>query len=218
VLSVTAIRLQQIDDTNRRDHYYLTPEDECYFLYEYTAGAGWQHGTTNQLIHNLKKKKGDGGFHYKPAAIAQCSRDFSVTIAEPWLSNSVLIPIPPSKIKADPAYDDRISQICRGIRKPGPSEVRELIEQIKSTEPFHEGQRLKPNELRANYSFNETHLNNLPASVGLVDDLLTTGSHYRAVKDMILERAPNCRVVGFFVARRAIPSAFEDFLVDEPSA
>jgi len=215
---VTAIRLQQIDDTNRRDHYYLTPEDECYFLYEYTAAAGWQHGTTNQLIHNLKKKKGDGGFHYKPAAIARCSQDFSATIAEPWLSNSVLIPIPPSKIKADPGHDDRISQICRGIRKPGPPDVRELIEQIKSTEAFHEGQRLKPNELRANYSFNEAHLNNFPASVGVVDDLLTTGSHYRAVKDMILERAPNCRVVGFFVARRAIPSAFEEFLADEPLA
>jgi hypothetical protein len=218
VLSVTAIRLQQIDDTNRRDHHYLAPEDECYFLYEYTAGAGWQHGTTNQLIHNLKKKKGDGGFHYKPAAITRCSRDFSATIAEPWLSNSVLIPIPPSKIKTDPAYDDRISQICRGIRKPGPPDVRELIEQIKSTEAFHEGQRLKPNELRANYNFNEADLNNLPASVGVVDDLLTTGSHYRAVKDMILERAPNCRVVGFFVARRAIPSAFEEFLADEPLA
>jgi hypothetical protein len=218
VLSVTTIRLQQIDDTNRHDHYYLTPGDECYFLYEYTAGAGWQHGTTNQLIHNLKKKKGDGGSHYKPSAIAQCSRDFSATIAEPWLSDSVLIPIPPSKIKTDPAHDDRILQICRGIRKPGAPDVRELIEQIKSTEAFHEGQRLKPNELRANYSFNEAHFNNLPASVGLVDDLLTTGSHYRAVKDMILERVPNCRVVGFFVARRAIPSAFEVFLVDDPLA
>lgn len=215
---MTAIRLQQIDDTNRRDHHYLSAEDECYFLYEYTAGGGWQHGTTNQLIHNLKKKKGDGGFHYKPGAITQCSTDFSATIAEPWLSGSVLVPVPPSKIRTDPAYDDRIAQICRGIRKPSQPDVRELIEQIKSTEAFHEGQRLKPNELRANYKFNEADLNNLPASVGVVDDLLTTGSHYRAVKDMILERAPNCRVVGFFVARRAIPSAFEEFLVDDPLA
>src|ERR1700692_3863380 len=47
----------------------------------YTAGAGWQHGSTNQLIHNLEKKKGDGGLHYKPGAITQCSRDFSATIA-----------------------------------------------------------------------------------------------------------------------------------------
>jgi hypothetical protein len=218
VLSVTAIRLQQIDETNRHDHHYLTPEDECYFLYEYTAGAGWQHGTTNQLIHNLKKKKTDRGSQYKPGAINQCSRDFSATINEQWLSESVLIPVPPSKIKADPGHDDRISQICRAVRKPGAPDVRELIEQIESTEAFHEGQRLKPHELRANYCFNEAHFNNLPASVGVVDDLLTTGSHYRAVKDMILERAPNCRVIGFFVARRAIPSAFEEFSEDGPLA
>jgi hypothetical protein len=215
---VMAIRLQQIDDTNRHDHYYLTPEDECYFLYEYTAGAGWQHGATNQLIHNLKKKKGDGGFRYKPSAITQCSRDFSATIAEPWLSGSVLTPIPPSKINTDPGYDDRISQICRGIRKPGPPDARELIEQISSTEAFHEGQRLKPHELRANYRFNEAQFVTLPSSVGVVDDLLTTGSHYRTVKDMILERVPNCRVVGFFVARRAISGAFEEFLFDDPLA
>src|SRR5262249_21723501 len=30
--------------------------------------------------------------------------------------------------------------------------------------------------------------------------------HFRAVKNMILERAPECRVIGFFVARRAIPN------------
>lgn len=214
MLLVATIRLQQIDDTNRHDHFYLAPEDECYFLYEYTAGAGWQGGATNQLIHNLKKKKADRGYQYKAGAIDQCARDFSATIAEPWLSKSALIPIPPSKIKTDAGHDDRIFKICRGIRKPGEPDVRELIEQITSTEAFHEGQRLKPHELRANYCFNEACFNNFPASVGVVDDLLTTGSHYRAVKDMILERSPNCRVVGFFVARRAIPSAFEEFSDD----
>jgi hypothetical protein len=207
---VTTIRLQQIDDTNRRDHFYLNKEDECYFLYEYTTGAGWQGGDTNQLIHNLKKKKGDGGYRYKAKAISQCAGALSDTINETWLSNAALIPVPPSKIKTDAGYDDRISQICRGIRKPGQPDVRELVEQIESTEAFHEGQRQKPEELRANYRFNESHFGNFPDSVGIVDDMLTTGSHYRAVKDMILERAPNCRVIGFFVARRAIPNPFAD--------
>jgi hypothetical protein len=52
-------------------------------------------------------------------------------------------------------------------------------------------------------------------SVGVVDDLLTTGSHYRAGKDMILERAPNCRVIGFFVARRAIPNPFDEVSIED---
>jgi predicted amidophosphoribosyltransferase len=180
------------------------------FLYEYTAGAGWRGGDTNQLIHNLKKKKGDNGYRYKAIAISQCASVLSATINEAWLSNAALIPIPPSKTKTDAAYDDCMSQICTAIRKPGQPDVRELIEQIESTEAFHEGQRKKPAELRANYRFNETHFNDFPTSVGIVDDLLTTGLHYRAIKDMILERAPDCRVIGFFVARRAIPNPFAD--------
>lgn len=202
------LRLQTIDDTNRHDHFYLTPEDECYFLYEYTAGVGWRGGDTNQLIHNLKKKRGDGGYHYKAGAIDSCAKAFSHTINAQWLGNSILIPIPPSKIKSDPMHDDRILQICSRIRKPNQPNVRELIEQINSTDGFHEGQRKKPEELRENYRFNTDCLVDLPGSVGVVDDLLTTGSHYRAVKDMILEKSPKCRVVGFFVARRAIPNPF----------
>ena len=44
---------------------------------------------------------------------------------------------------------------------------------------------------------------------------LLTGSHFRAIKDMILERLPDHRVIGFFVARRAIPSPFENVSLEE---
>ena len=56
-------------------------------------------GETNQLIHKLKKKKGDRGYHHKARAITECARALSETIGEPWLSNAALIPIPLSKIR-----------------------------------------------------------------------------------------------------------------------
>jgi hypothetical protein len=212
---VTAIRLQEIDDTNRRDHAYLGEDDECYFLYEYTAGAGWRGGDTNQLIHNLQKKSGDGGFHYKAPAIARCAAAFSETITGNWLAESCLVPVPPSKIRTDPLYDDRMHRVCSLICKPGAPKVIELIEQIESTETFKGGNRKRPDELRANYRFEEQSLAGLPQSIGIVDDVLTTGSHFRAIKDMILERLPDHRVIGFFVARRAIPSPFENVSLEE---
>src|SRR6266436_6706702 len=101
------------------------------------------------------------------------------------------------------------------IRKPGAPRVIDLIEQIESTETFKGGNRKKPDELRANYRFEEQSLAGLPRSVGIVDDVLTTGSHFRAIKDMILERLPDHRVVGFFVARRAIPSPFENVPLED---
>ena len=212
---MTAIRLQKIDETNRGDHYHLAAGDECYFLYEYTAGAGWRGGATNQLIHNLQKKRGDGGYHYKAPAIAECAQALSLTLNQDWLSEACLVPVPPSKTKTDPLYDDRISKVCAAIRKPGQPNIRELIEQIESTETFKGGNRRKPEELRANYRFNEQLLADLPKKIGIVDDVLTTGSHFRAIKDMILETASGCQVVGLFVARRAIPNPFEAVSIDD---
>jgi len=212
---VTAIRLQQIDGTNRGDHFYLTEEDECYFLYEYTAGARWRGGGTNQLIHNLQKKLGDGGYHYKAPAIAQCARALSEAMSEAWLAQACLVPVPPSKIRTDPAYDDRIYRVCKSIRRPNEPNIRELIEQIESTDTFKGGSRRKPEELRSNYRFDDRHLLNLPQCIGVVDDVLTTGSHFRAIKDMISEAAPDSQVVGIFVARRAIPSPFESVSVED---
>lgn len=209
------LRLQRIDDTNSGEHSFLSSDDECYYLYEYTSGAGWRGGETNQLIHNLQKKRGDGGHHYKPGAIRRCSADLSRTLSSEWLAGSVLVPVPPSKIKTDPLHDDRMSRICHGIRRPNEPDVREIIEQIRSTETFKGGNRLRPEDLRQNYRFDESALHDLPSQIGIVDDVLTTGSHFRAIKDMILDRFPKAEVTGFFVARRALPNPFADFDVEE---
>jgi hypothetical protein len=210
-----ALRLQKIDDTNRHDHYYLGEEDECYYLYEYTAGAGWKGGATNQLIHNLQKKRGDGGYRYKAPAIAQCAKDFSQAINAKWLAGATLVPVPPSKNKADPLFDDRMVQVCRGIRSPGPSDVREIIEQINSTDTFKGGQRQSPDELQANYRVVANELAQARPIIGVVDDVLTTGSHFQAVRAKILAERPDAKIVGFFVARRVIPNPFADVSIDD---
>jgi predicted amidophosphoribosyltransferase len=55
----------------------------------------------------------------------------------------------------------------------------------------------------------------VPTNIGIVDDLLTTGSHFRAIKDKLLERLPHARIVGFFIARRAMPDLFENVSMEE---
>ncbi|MCA6105169.1 hypothetical protein [Bradyrhizobium australafricanum] len=207
--------LQQIDETNRRDHWYLDEDDDCHYLYEYTAGKGWRGGDTNQLIHNLQKKRNDGGHQYKAPAIARCARDLSAVLNAEWLAQATIVPIPPSKAKTDPAYDDRMVQVCRAIRAATPPDVRELVEQIASMDTFKGGNRRSPAELKQNYRIAENQLQNLRGIVGVVDDVLTTGSHFKAVKELILERAPQTRVIGLFVARRAIPNPFGEVSIDE---
>ncbi len=202
------LRLQEIDDTNRHDHHYLSADDECYFLYEYTAGAGWQH-PANQLIFNLKKKRGQGGFQYKVPAIVRCARELTPAINQLWLKDATFVPVPPSKIKTDPLYDDRMRQVCEKLNGENGVEVREIVEQIASTDAVHDGNRRSPEELKENYRLINNELDASDPKIAIVDDLLTTGAHFRALKDMILTRKPDAKVVGFFIARRAIPNPFE---------
>ena len=57
-------------------------------------------------------------------------------------------------------------------------------------------------QLMALYSVNDKLLTPVPSRIGIVDDVLTLGAHFRAMKQVLLNRFPDLVVVGFFIARR----------------
>lgn len=72
------MKLQQIDELTRPNHSFLAPDDHCFFLREYTAGAGYEHGETNNLISNLKKKvdrRGRPEWVHKERAIQRAGQE-----------------------------------------------------------------------------------------------------------------------------------------------
>lgn len=141
-------RFRRIDSTNIGDHYHLTPADECYFLFEHTAQKKYDYSATNSLISNLKKKPGSSSFaeiRYKATAIQHCAGYTSAAVNRDRLPDWTIVPIPCSKQKADPAYDDRLVRVCRLVSVPRPLDIRELVVQSQSTSAAHEvapGQRL----------------------------------------------------------------------------
>jgi hypothetical protein len=65
-------RLSKIDELTRRDHTFLEAGDDCYYLGEYTARAGFAFSGTNDLIQNLKKpmdRRGTPQWKWKTWAI-----------------------------------------------------------------------------------------------------------------------------------------------------
>lgn len=211
-----AARFQSVDEKNRADHYYITESDECFYLYEYTSGMGYSHSETNSLILNLKKKKGVGGYAWKGRAIASCAEALGPAINPKWLTRAVLVPVPPSKIKTDPLYDDRMTQVCKAIKSSVPIDVRELIVQIESTDAVHEGSRLKPDEIEANYYIDEDLCGEGdPKYIGIVDDMLTAGAHFRAAKNLLSKRFPTSKITGFFIARRIFSDPFGEISLDD---
>jgi hypothetical protein len=200
--------LTRIDALHRAEHHFLREEDECYFLREYTAGAGFQHGETNDLISNLKKpvdRRERPEWRYKERAIAQLAMELGAAAGE-WLAGRTVVPLPPSRAKGDPLYDDRLLRILELVGLERKLDVRELIAQEQSTRAAHGSEeRLTLEELREVYRIEEGVAEPEPRGVVLFDDLVTSGAHFRVASELLAARFPGVGVAGLFLARRVRP-------------
>lgn len=210
-------RIQIIDELARRDHFYLTDEDECFYYGEYTARKGHSFSETNQLILNLKKKmdrKNLPEWVHKTRAIATVSRVFKRGLKQDFLASSIIVPMPPSKIKTDPAYDDRMLQIARGMGEE--LDVREILSFRNNMVASHDAtDRPNPTTLYNAMHVNESLCGKPRKSIVIIDDVLTAGSHFKAAKRHLAEHFPDARILGLFVARRILNTDelnFEDLL------
>ncbi len=196
--------LTKIDELTLPDHWHLDSEDECYFIGEYTAGQGFAHSNTNQFIFNFKKsveKRGHSDWIWKERAIQQAATVLRGSLNPAFLQNATFVPVPPCRVVADPLYDDRMSQVLR-LLGPG-TDVRELVLQLESTEGAHiSPDRPGPRELYENYTVDDSLIEPAPSQIAVVDDVLTTGAHFKAIKRILRETFPDVEVVGLFLARR----------------
>ena len=200
------MELRKIDELVIGEHHNLQPDDECYYFMEYTAAAGFNHSTTNDLILNFKKSPARSqlpDYHYKGRAIkriGQIFRDNLTVNTPPW----ILVPIPPSKVKANPLYDNRMTQALN-YYCADQGDIRELIYTLNDRDSLHgSNNRRSIPDLQANMAIDKTVCAQLGDHIVLFDDVLTTGASFKACKNLILQEYPNTRVIGIFVARRSL--------------
>ncbi len=200
------MRFTEIDDLTRCDHWCLTPEDRCFFLGEYTARAGYAFSETNNLISNFKKspeRRRLPEWRYKGEAIGKAASMFRDALPEEWLRTATLVPIPPSKVKNDLLYDDRMLRMLQVLGRGLKVDIRELILQLESMAAAHESEdRPSPQDLIENYHIDEAIAEPPPTVVALFDDLLTAGAHFKAAQAVIETRYPGVPTAGIFIARR----------------
>lgn len=221
--NTSAFRVIRIDDAIRRDHFYLNADDECFCLGEYHPGGGFNAGPVNNLIWNYKKpvdRRGRPEYIHKERAILKVAELVKSVINENAIKTCTVVPVPPSKSKSDPLYDDRL---IRSLRAVGTNlDVRELLVTTQSMRAHHEfklgEKRPTPEDLYAMLAIDELCLV-VPAkeTIVLFDDLLTNGTHFKACKRILNERLPDRAVVGLFIGRAKRSDVFSDFDVGEDS-
>ena len=199
-------RLTAIDDVTRGDHWYLRRADVCHYVGEYTAGKGFAYSATNSLILDFKMAVPPAGWRqqrYKAdaaAATALCR-----ALEGSALERAVFVPVPPSQAKGDEGYDDRLVRMLEAVRPGRPLDVRELIVQTRSTAPAHlTSARLRASDIEALYRIDEVVAAPEAGLVVVVDDLLTSGAHFRAAQRVLSRHFPDIDVVGLFLARRVM--------------
>jgi len=210
-------RLTEIDDLTRPDHSFLVEGDRCFYMGEYTAVGGFGASTTNNLVQNLKKpmdRRNLPEWRYKIRAINTFASELGRLLGRS-VETLTFVPVPPSKARTDPEYDDRLVQILNMATEGRDADLRELLVQRTSMQASHTGaERTSIDALVANYDIDPA-LSGPPRPDGFVifDDMLTTGRHFKAVQRVITGLYPTAPIFGLFIARR-LPNAsnLEDFL------
>lgn len=194
----------KIDELLRRDHRHLTEQDRCYFLGKYTAGAGFEYSPINSVISNFKKsmdrKDRPEEWRHKERATLELASSFKRAFGT-WTNGFTFVPVPPSRSREDPLYDDRLVRML-GLVQPRPAlDIRDMVTQVVSSDPSHLGGTRDPKAIASLYTVDARLLGPTRPCIAIVDDVLTTGAHYRAMKVVLADYFPGVPILGFFLTR-----------------
>ena len=113
------------------------------FLGEYAGRKGYLYSEMNQLIQNFKKpvdrKNNPDEWWYKEHAISEIAKLIVKTSGWNEIQQCTWIPIPSSKTKSHPLYDDRLIQVLKKMNdSSGRLDFREMLVSLNNWEAAHE--------------------------------------------------------------------------------
>ena len=119
--------------------------------------------------------------------------------------------IPSSKVKNDIEYNNRFEDLFKKLLESRPNLSVEWPVTIKKTvRTSRYGGPREPTLIKQNYKWNGFKKNTPPKILCILDDVLTTGAHFRAISDFLKENRYKGIIVGIFWARTVWPSLEEN--------
>lgn len=190
-------------------HCCPSAEDKnIFFARKYSPGKGYTHSETNRLILNLKIPPSQPHrSHHKTHAIQKFADEvgeFLPTIACDGRSY-VIVPIPCSRMLGDPEYDDRLIRVASEISQRVPSaRTLDLFRILAPTPASHSTTSPRnPNQIYSNLKidFALTQVISEEEIIVVLDDVITSGAHFEAVRRSLSETLPQNEVIGVFWAK-----------------
>jgi len=181
---------------------YLGEEDICVYARDYVARGGWAASVANNLMNNFKKepsKRGTIEWEYKIQAVNQLADELSGILPQ----GAIICTIPTSQPRGSEEYDPRFDMLVERLKTLRPDiKIEEPITCRQGGTPAHHGGTRTPSILKGNFEWSG-FAGSAPETIFQIDDVLTTGGHFRACKEMIAEHCPDTKVVGLFFCKTA---------------
>jgi len=196
----TNYKWRQIDDLSRP--YFLNEDDICIYAREHTNG-GYEASESNQMLFNYKKPldgKDKPGWYYKKHSVALFAAELSELN---FPAGSVLVPAPTSNPRSSGNFDSRIEDTIIELIKYQQNLLFQPVLDLKQAIPSAHagGGSRNPFEIKKNLMVSPFTIEPVPKRIFLIDDMITTGGHFRAFKDKLLEKYPSLQVIGIFWAK-----------------
>ena len=182
----------------------LEEDDKCLYFLEYATNQDdIEHTEEVRIVRNFKmdiKYKNTNRWQFKSQAISFFARIISESAIFIICRGATIIPAPTSKPRNHPLWDNRLDQVANILANKG-RKVEYCLDTIEATTPaHHKGGSRYWKDFYENTSYIEP-LNPLKGEVWLLDDVFTSGSHFKAYKKLLQEHNPNIMIKGLFLAR-----------------
>ncbi len=177
-------------DRTQGGSLYLDENDVCLYYMDKTDGKP-SDSEPNQLIYNLKldpdrMTDAQRRAGHKDRAIRRCAEDMALLFMN-WKTitpvNTVLVPVPPSKPVGAKGYDNRMALVCELIQSKTEIRYIDCLSTKADLGAMHNGGLARDIELlRQNTAFDSKMIPEGIKYVILIDDQLTKGTHFKAIK------------------------------------
>jgi hypothetical protein len=201
-------KLHKIEyETHGNYRTYFEKNHKCWYFMEKQA-EGYSASEENGLIYNFKKpidRKDTPQWYYRNEAVKKFIKDLCGIKINPEFFQKgyiTVIPAPTSKARNSDGWNDRIDVVVEGWANCNPKiKVEYALDMLHDVPSSHQdGGSRKPSEIKRHLKFNG--FKEEPSEVVIiVDDVYTTGGHFKAFREFILENEPRIKeVIGIFWA------------------